>query len=332
MHGVIPKPPRGGELLADHPLIRTRDLDDARNRVAQVFCPHRLEVSGDRPTLDLRHNRYLLGSVGLNYMNYGARVRITPGVLQSFYLVQIPLAGGATVTSGDTTIESDRWTAAVPSAAEPLDMVWNDGSPHFVVYLSRDAVERRVAELTGRDVPVPLRFRLAMDLTRPEARGWLAMVDLLRRDAEDDSVRLHPTVRRQLEDAIVGGLVTGQGHNLVDWMARGAPPAAPRAIRSAMQCCDERADTGVTVAEMARAAGVSIRALQEGFRRYVGVSPTEYLRDVRLRRVREELQAHGPTDRTVAAVAYSWGFNHLGRFARLYCQRFGELPSETLRR
>ncbi|CAB4786644.1 unannotated protein [freshwater metagenome] len=83
---------------------------------------------------------------------------------------------------------------------------------------------------------------------------------------------------------------------------------------------------------MARAAGVSIRSLQDGFKRYVGMSPTEYLRDVRLNRVREDLLSERALSTSIADIAFSWGFTHLGRFAKTYHDRFGELPSETLRR
>ena len=34
---------------------------------------------------------------------------------------------------------------------------------------------------------------------------------------------------------------------------------------------------------------------------------------------------------TVAAVAYRWGFAHLGRFAAVYRSRFGVTPSEDLK-
>lgn len=321
-----------GEMLAGHRAIATRDLDDARRLVADVYCPHRLELQRAGTQLDLRHNVFRLQDIALNYMDYGAAVRIVPGVLESFYLVQIPLRGGSEVTSGDASIQSDRRTAAVPSATEPLDMVWHDDSPHFVVYLSRRAVERRIAEVTGREAPVPLRFRLDMNLVDPDVRGWTSLIHLLRRDAEDDTVRLHPTVRRQVEEAVVTGLITTQPHNLRGWMERDAPPVAPKAVRLAMERCDASDDAGISVADMARHAGVSIRALQEGFRRYLGMTPTEYLRDARLRRAREELLRTRPGERTVAEVAYSWGFNHLGRFAGVYQERYGELPSDTLRR
>ena len=83
---------------------------------------------------------------------------------------------------------------------------------------------------------------------------------------------------------------------------------------------------------MAHFAGVSIRSLQDGFKKYVGMSPTDYLRNVRLNRVREELLAERSFDSSIADIAFRWGFTHLGRFAKLYHERFGELPSETIRK
>ncbi|GAB2644484.1 hypothetical protein GCM10027068_25020 [Prescottella soli] len=82
--------------------------------------------------------------------------------------------------------------------------------------------------------------------------------------------------------------------------------------------------------EMAERAGVGVRRIQDGFRRYVGRSPTEYLADVRLGRVRQDLAAAGPGD-TVRSIALRWGFAHTGRFAATYRDRFGTAPSAALR-
>ena len=57
-----------------------------------------------------------------------------------------------------------------------------------------------------------------------------------------------------------------------------------------------------------------------------------YLRELRLRRVHEELRRAHPGSTTVAAVAMHWGFVHMSRFAVAYRQTFGEAPSRTLSR
>jgi transcriptional regulator GlxA family with amidase domain len=86
-----------------------------------------------------------------------------------------------------------------------------------------------------------------------------------------------------------------------------------------------------TVADLAGIAGVSVRSLQENFRRHVGMPPMTYLRQLRLARVHEHLREADPAAHTVTQIAYRYGFVHLGRFAAEYRIRYGVTPSETLR-
>jgi AraC-like DNA-binding protein len=81
-----------------------------------------------------------------------------------------------------------------------------------------------------------------------------------------------------------------------------------------------------TTGQMAEVAGVSVRRLQEGFREHVGTTPREFLRDVRLDRVRAELTSGDPPA-SVTDAALRWGFTHTGRFAADYRRRFGTSPS-----
>ena len=56
------------------------------------------------------------GDVGIEFLDYGADVRIEPEGLQDFHLVQIPLAGHASMQVGATTVESSpRWPRFRPS-------------------------------------------------------------------------------------------------------------------------------------------------------------------------------------------------------------------------
>jgi len=86
----------------------------------------------------------------------------------------------------------------------------------------------------------------------------------------------------------------------------------------------------VTLADLVAAAGVAGRTLLQHFRDAKGVSPIRYLRNARFAKVREALARAQPGD-SVTAIAMSWGFTHMGRFAVEYRKRFGESPSETLR-
>jgi len=109
------------------------------------------------------------------------------------------------------------------------------------------------------------------------------------------------------------------------------PPILPRAVRRALDAM--RADVGHdwSVRDLATAAGVSARSLQRQFRLFLGKAPHVALRDVRFESARREL-LRSTCDTKVMDVALKSGLPHLGRFATEYRRRFGETPSQTLKR
>lgn len=103
-------------------------------------------------------------------------------------------------------------------------------------------------------------------------------------------------------------------------------------IRTAVEYLHANAHEPLTVTDVARAADLSVRGLQEAFQRTLDRSPMQYLREVRLRRCHDDLAAATPGQVSVADVAARWGFTHMGRFSGEYLRRFGEYPKQTLRR
>ena len=86
-----------------------------------------------------------------------------------------------------------------------------------------------------------------------------------------------------------------------------------------------------SIAELAAECGVARRTLQKHFRRFLGRTPGEVLRDLRLERVRHEM-LQAPPGGSVTESAMRYGIGHLGRFSAAYSRRYGETPSATLRR
>ncbi len=107
--------------------------------------------------------------------------------------------------------------------------------------------------------------------------------------------------------------------------------ATLRTAHRAMAFIDEHPDLAISVADIAAAARVSVRAVQLAFRRHIGTTPMAYLRRARLYEAHRELRAADPGTTTVGAVAARWGFAGHSRFTRLYRAEFGVPPSRTLR-
>ena len=108
--------------------------------------------------------------------------------------------------------------------------------------------------------------------------------------------------------------------------------AHPAALRRAVSFIDGNAHTDITLTDIAAAAFVTARSVQLAFRRYLGCTPMDYLRRVRLDGAHRQLLAADPGRETVTAVAYRWGFSSASRFTIYYRRVYGVLPSHTLRR
>jgi AraC-like DNA-binding protein len=108
------------------------------------------------------------------------------------------------------------------------------------------------------------------------------------------------------------------------------PESSPATLRRAVAFIDEHAGQDLTAADIAAASFVTVRAVQLAFRRYMGTTPREYLRQVRLERAHRDLVAADPARDSVTAVAYRWGFASPSRFASYYHRAYGITPSHTL--
>src|SRR6202165_354778 len=105
----------------------------------------------------------------------------------------------------------------------------------------------------------------------------------------------------------------------------------PRGVRRALDAMRANVGRDWSVTELADVAGVSSRTLQRQFRVFLDKAPRTTLRDVRFETARREL-LQGLPDAKVTDVALRCGFPHCGRFAVEYRRRYGETPSQTLKR
>lgn len=81
---------------------------------------------------------------------------------------------------------------------------------------------------------------------------------------------------------------------------------------------------------LCRELGAPSRTVQYGFRETYGLSMKSYAQALRFNGAHRDLSNADPVEDSVKAVALSWGFRHLGRFATDYHKWFGQCPRATL--
>lgn len=311
--------------------VETTDVERARFEVSQVFCPHRLTPRPDQ-SLRLRLRSHRLGEIGVSQLDYGAPVEIEPGALENFYLVQIPVSGTSRITQGDEQIVSSPNLASVLSPVEKVSMEWGADNPQTIFYVERAAIDRQLGRLLGRPAGAPVKFALGMRMDDLAVRSWSRTLSYLQDEIVHRSPFLaQPSYGAQLEQILVTQLLMAQPHNFARQLREGSAIGAGT-IRKACEVINGHLVEQLTVADIAEAVGVSVRTLQEGFRRELDMSPTGYLRERRLQATHAALTAGSRTEASVSSLATAHGFLHLGRFSVSYRKRFGESPSQTLNR
>ncbi|GAA1148644.1 AraC family transcriptional regulator [Nocardioides aquiterrae] len=301
--------------------------------VGDAYLPNRLEVSPRASRLDMSLTVLPVGQLTVGLLGYGQEVRVVTDDASNFH-VDVPVAGRAEMSAGRDSVVAAPWDeGAVFSPGEPARMRWSDSCLQVCLMIPPGILETQLEELVGRSMVRPLRFDFAMDLRGSIGRSCSDTLRLLARELGDGpGLLLHPYTASHVQSLLLDGLLLGQPHNYLEDVEGPARPGTTAIIARVVDLINERANEPWSSTTLAREAHLSVRALQEGFKRDVGQPPMRYLRDVRLRRVHAVLRDARPGSTTVQAVASRWGMLHMGRLAAAYRAAFGEPPSSTLAR
>ncbi len=106
--------------------------------------------------------------------------------------------------------------------------------------------------------------------------------------------------------------------------------AKPYYIKRAISWMTAHALQKITLDDLSAASGTSVRTLQMGFRKHLGISPMAYLFAIRLERAYKDLLTEAPST-TVDEIARRWGFSNPGKFSAHIRIRYGQNPLEIRR-
>lgn len=110
----------------------------------------------------------------------------------------------------------------------------------------------------------------------------------------------------------------------IQWSEQASPEGIQRSVRRV----ETAFGTPLTVPELARIAGLSLRGYTSAFKRCHGVSPARYLTQVR---VREAAHLLANTDETIESITAKTGFPNRDYFSRVFKRVTGEPPAHFRR-
>lgn len=310
-------------------LFATTDLDQANEQVSRVYTSYDYHTRGLRRDPASMYN--MPGqSMSLSKFAYGTDITIEPEPFDDFVLVLTTLSGHSTISTPSVESSGGVGTTVLVAPGEHSRYVYDSDNSQLVTRIDG----RRIVELAGSMSNLkPWAFPLTSQVINdPSQRAqWHASLNQLRHILDPaNSTQSRSLLLPRAEELLILSLLCAQSDGSA-WSSTRVSCINPAYLKRAIAYIEEHAEQAVTLLDIAEAAHCGIRSLHRSFHEWRGISPMRYLKEVRLRNVRQALLNPSEGD-CVTDLATRWGFLHLGQFSVDYRRAFGEKPSDTFRR
>lgn len=290
----------------------------------------RIETLSDVP-LSFDCEFFSAGSVSFARCAYEGMFQCTRQAESGKLLIFLPTQGRALFDPGGNEILSAPGQGTIIDSTRGTIVRVYGPRRHLALFIDQRKIANHLTDMLERPVNGNLEFHPCVDLARGPGLALMQLVetacDGLRGDAP---LRQSPLALASLGDAITHLILEAAPHRYSALLATPAPLPAPRHVKWAIEFMHAHISEPISINDIAAAARVSVRTLQQGFRQFRMTTPMAYLHEIRLTAAHQDLM-NTDEAQSVADIALKWGFTHLGRFAADYKKRFGILPSQTLR-
>lgn len=307
----------------------SNDWDEVQEFCRDVYMPYRVRPLVSSACPDATMLSAQLGRITVTRFSYGTGIYLdqfdaSAGKILVLNTLQGSLEhlgsrGAVATKSGDSFVVDC-------SRAE----YWLKGDEqHMQLNLTIDHdVLEEVAERWFGYVPDNRLWTERTKFGGPSSR-WMSLLDYATRSLTTNAQSApNSAMGRHVEELLCVELLSEWARGAGVDLEKGATSASPYYVHNAEAIFEAEARNMPTIAEVAQRVGVSARTLSEGFRRFRGITPRDFLMARRLDGLRKDLLS-APEHLSVAQIATDWGYVNFGNMASKYRQRFGELPSQT---
>jgi AraC-like DNA-binding protein len=313
--------------LAGHLSFRASNAEELADAVYTRLRAKCIAIRGNG-SLDAHANSYALPAGELWFCSYGVALQLhfAEGPC---WRVQFQYSGrGATILCGQR-IALTAHQACVTASDAIVDL--GADFQKLVWHIDRGTVARKLVALTGQPIGDKPRLDSTLRLDTPMGKVGRHLLASMLATIESAGAPAAAFLLAELEQSLIVNLLCTQCEDFRQLITRTPVPATPLALRRAMEYLDAHVEQPLDISDLAAHCGTSIRSLYRAFRKYLELSPLEFLKQRRLLLARRKLEYAEPT-LTVTQAAFSCGFNDISHFSRDFSRAFGASPSALLRR
>ena len=306
-----------------------------QHQVGTVLRRHRLRVQGEasRFRASLEH----LGDTEMSVtrLSYGAAVIVEPVPEPGFWVLSLPMRGQVSVRADSGKVDSTPGVASFIPSDGNVAGHWHSSARQTVLRIRQELLWDACAGIDLGRHSDPDSFLRHHSPVLPIATqpGLLAgtLQTLASLDFEAYLAQPEKSCASQwsaMARLIACAVVTSRAAQTSSPSERAHHPKRSGHIQALMREM-VYAEQLLTVSTLAARARISVRSLQLMFQQQGGSTALQAIREVKLQRARELIDAGASS---VSDTAMACGFQHMGRFASLYAARFGSLPGVQARR
>jgi AraC-like DNA-binding protein len=317
------------------PLFATNKFSEARPYGEKITLPYELASHSIRSEFSLEHHRRSSEHIIFDQMNldYFGRLDMAAPSIGDRYLLQLNVSGECLVKQGDSSYLARAGSMFVINPQTSSHKSWYNGFQQLMVWIDRSALERVLEREIGYEIDQPLIF----EWPEPEEEQricafWQRLSNVLLQLKEADQRAFHWRYVREFEHLLLLDLLTSIPNNYMHQLDLSENLVAPYYVRRVERFLQSNFRDAVTMDDVYQASGVSPRTLFYGFRQFRRTTPMALLKKLRLEQARKELLISAREGGSVTETAINCGFQNMSMFSREYKIRFGEAPSDTLRR
>lgn len=319
--------------LSFSPIAATSTSEDTERLFRDQFVSSRITKAKPQDSFGVEMNGILIGDCSLSVIHHKADYDIDCGEVENQNSILFGFSSGSpssTTLDGREVCTNDH--GVVITKHSKLNHRRSGNSYEFVLGCSGDALDSRLQTLLGRYTSRHLTFDQSISMKSASGSHVKATMSYILSSLDANPALLNnEIVLKGFEALLLDSVILIPSNYSEQLKDPGKVNAIPGIVKRAESFIEDNAHMPITMAEILHHCDCSRSALFKNFRRFRGYTPLEFLTTRRLDLVHRRLVKAESKD-NVSPIAQGLGFTHMGRFSIIYRKRFGEKPSETLRR
>ena len=308
----------------------SESFDEIQAVIGTTIIPHNLNVRADWRTFYAHHTSVELGEISLHRLYYSNPADIEPVCDGKTFISQTLLEGECEVTRSGESVRMRQGQTTINSPYEKTRIRSAGATCCLITCIKYDLLEKYLSDTLERIIQRPLDFELGVACDKAVDIRWLQTLNYIIQQCELNSVHSSSRhVLRQHQGLLLSSMLSlynnNYKHALENLSRNTIIPGHVKKARDYMNACLGKK---ISLTELENHTGVTARTLQNGFKNNFGVSPLEYLWELRLKRVHSYLNDNKRAG-SLKLILQECGVHNTSRFAKLYKKRYGQTPSKT---